>query len=430
MEPTFGLSLETDFIEVSGPDGFHRRYRWNHTALPKDMISDIKTHCDATPRIQVLPPPTESFVIRGQIKCPALITTSGMEHWLDLQGRYQNQIPSDYISYVDTHDRVFPVFERTSATGDILKPLELEELEALHSKFEMEKVETIAICFLHSTENNTNENQAYTFFKEKGYQVFKSCDWDNFKDEVVRWSQCLRTSFTASLLSEDLKVIEGLEGESSSLDVIGATDLAGSNELSFFPLLENWFKKSHLVQDFAYFGFDEFFYAIRSEAGPHVQKLKIQASSPVSHSIWGQAMVNVAIPGSSSILLSPSLRPNVFDVLILGAQAKDRPDIFDSFDFAKLQSRFQEILFSFSSSENSKTSSIIEDQTQLEKSVYSFILNEILLNRMGDQIHFAGPLASIVKRGIESLKPPFELELVENYAFFKSQLLSSGGNQD
>jgi N-methylhydantoinase A len=53
-----------------------------------------------------------------------------------------------------------PIDERTIHTGEILTPLNEADVHAAIGKFKQEKVEAVAICFLHSYINQTNEKRA------------------------------------------------------------------------------------------------------------------------------------------------------------------------------------------------------------------------------------------------------------------------------
>src|SRR5262249_43964737 len=53
-----------------------------------------------------------------------------------------------------------PVDERTRADGSVLRPVDAEEMRAIAEKLEAEKIESVAICFLHSFTNPANERAA------------------------------------------------------------------------------------------------------------------------------------------------------------------------------------------------------------------------------------------------------------------------------
>jgi len=86
------------------------------------------------------------------------------------------------------------VSERLDYKGDVLQPLDLGELQAVcRTLIDEQKVEAIAICFLHSYVNAAHEEQAAQWIREHYPQVPVSVS-----SELVReWREYERTSTTA-----------------------------------------------------------------------------------------------------------------------------------------------------------------------------------------------------------------------------------------
>jgi N-methylhydantoinase A len=68
----------------------------------------------------------------------------------------------------------FEVDERGSAAGEVLKPLEERQLEAIALRLEAERVESLAILFLHSYRNPQHEIAAKAFFQRRLPALFVS----------------------------------------------------------------------------------------------------------------------------------------------------------------------------------------------------------------------------------------------------------------
>jgi N-methylhydantoinase A len=83
----------------------------------------------------------------------ALITTRGFRDVLELR---RVRAPQMYNLFFDKPREVveralrFEIAERMSAAGEVLVPLDESEFPALIAKLETEKVESIAVCFLHA----------------------------------------------------------------------------------------------------------------------------------------------------------------------------------------------------------------------------------------------------------------------------------------
>ena len=68
----------------------------------------------------------------------------------------------------------FEVSERMNAAGEVLAPLDEAELEAIATRLEAERVEAIAILFLHSYRSPDHELAAQRFFRRRCPGMFVS----------------------------------------------------------------------------------------------------------------------------------------------------------------------------------------------------------------------------------------------------------------
>ena len=100
----------------------------------------------------------------------ALITTKGFEdvlelmrgdreHHYDLQWRKPRPLIPRYLR--------FGVEERVNYRGEILKPVDTSSLEEVIEILEKEKVESLAICTLHSFMNDENEKKIKSFLESR-----------------------------------------------------------------------------------------------------------------------------------------------------------------------------------------------------------------------------------------------------------------------
>ena len=103
-----------------------------------------------------------------------LITTSGFEDIIEI-GRQNRDILYDLKyqrpkSIVDKQNR-FGIRERMNQNGDILVHLSKTELKKILLKLKRNKVESLAICLLHSYANNKHELEISNFFIKEGFAV-------------------------------------------------------------------------------------------------------------------------------------------------------------------------------------------------------------------------------------------------------------------
>ncbi|MET0680388.1 MAG: hydantoinase/oxoprolinase family protein, partial [Burkholderiales bacterium] len=107
----------------------------------------------------------------------ALVTTRGFRDVYEI-GRINR--PEAYNLFFRKHRPLveralrFEVNERVSAAGDVLAPLDESELEAIAVRLDAERVQALAILFLHSYRNPDPELAAQRFFRRRLPGVFVS----------------------------------------------------------------------------------------------------------------------------------------------------------------------------------------------------------------------------------------------------------------
>lgn len=125
----------------------------------------------------------------------ALITTKGFRDVLEIARgnrpdlfnvRYEKPIP-----FVERYLRK-EVNERLNAKGEVLAPLNTDELLTIIEELKKEQVEAIAVVYLHSYLNPDHERQTKEFIESQWPEVFVSASY-----EVTReWREYERTSST------------------------------------------------------------------------------------------------------------------------------------------------------------------------------------------------------------------------------------------
>jgi len=99
----------------------------------------------------------------------ALVTTKGFRDVLELR---RVRAPQMYDLFWDKPKSLverylrFEIQERMSAAGEVLLPLDEQELWQLKEKLEREKVESVAVCFLHSYAFPQHENRVGEFLRK------------------------------------------------------------------------------------------------------------------------------------------------------------------------------------------------------------------------------------------------------------------------
>jgi N-methylhydantoinase A len=112
-------------------------------------------------------------LLTGKIAKTGLITTKGFRDIIEVRRGYKNIRTSRFNVFVPPYKPLvprylrIPVEERTLDTGEILKSLKEEDVYAAIKKFKEEKVEAVAICFLHSHINPAHEKRALEICREE-----------------------------------------------------------------------------------------------------------------------------------------------------------------------------------------------------------------------------------------------------------------------
>lgn len=148
----------------------------------------------------------------------AQITTAGFEHWLAMnQETHAGALHGQKyrLEFLASQENVFGIRERVSESGEILQPLQIQELELIHGKLKLLGIQRVCINFLHSTKNPQHLSQAHQYFQELGYEVFseKNIRSDNATTECERWRKnvlnaCLWGTFQ-DIQDEIKKSLEG-----------------------------------------------------------------------------------------------------------------------------------------------------------------------------------------------------------------------------
>jgi N-methylhydantoinase A len=147
----------------------------------------------------------------------ALVTTQGFRDIYEI-GRINR--PEAYHLFFKKHrpliDRAlrFEVSERLYASGEVLRPLRLEELEAIAQQVEQQQVEALAIMFMHSYRNADHELAAKRFFQQRLPHLYITASHELSQEyrEYERTSTVAANAYIGPRVSSYLKeIVQHLE---------------------------------------------------------------------------------------------------------------------------------------------------------------------------------------------------------------------------
>ena len=105
-------------------------------------------------------------LLTGKIAKVGILATEGFRDTIQVRRGYKNIRESMFNVFVPPYSALVPRFlrlgirERTLYTGEIFTPLHEDDVHAAIAKLKAEKVEAVAICFLHSYINPEHERRA------------------------------------------------------------------------------------------------------------------------------------------------------------------------------------------------------------------------------------------------------------------------------
>src|SRR3990170_2219058 len=140
-------------------------------------------------------------LLTGKIAKVGLMATRGFRDTIEIRRGYKNLRTSRFNVFVPPYKPLvprylrLPVEERIDYTGEVLKPLKEDDVHAATRKFKEEKIEAVAICFLHSYVNPAHEKRALEICRKELPGVYVTAshevlpvyrEYERFSTTVVR----------------------------------------------------------------------------------------------------------------------------------------------------------------------------------------------------------------------------------------------------
>jgi N-methylhydantoinase A len=151
-------------------------------------------------------------LVQRKLARSALITTEGFRDIIEMRRALKIDTKSMYEAFIPPYSPIVPRFlrftvdESTSVSGEVVKPLDEDELTAVIEKIKQEEVEAVAISFINAYINAENEKRAARICREKLPGIFVQYSTEILPQigEYTRTSTCVVSASVGPVVKQYL----------------------------------------------------------------------------------------------------------------------------------------------------------------------------------------------------------------------------------
>ena len=152
-------------------------------------------------------------VLENNLSRTALVTTEGFRDVLEIGRHFRPDmydLLQDKLQPIIPRERRFCISERTTSDGEIIQELELGAMDRLCEEISDRKYEAVAICFLNSYVNPSNEATVRDWLRQRLPGIYVSASFDVCREirEFERMSTVALNAAAMPLVAEYLSEIE------------------------------------------------------------------------------------------------------------------------------------------------------------------------------------------------------------------------------
>lgn len=181
---------------------------------------------------------TNALITRNLARA-AMITTKGFRDIIEMRRCLKIETKSMYEALIPPYEPIVPrhlrvtVDEETRYTGEVVKPVDTDELSSVIEKLKTEGVQALAVCFINSYANAENERRVAEICRDALGDVFVtySADIVPKMGEYERQSTCVISAAVGPVVTEYIKGLDRRlrdEGFTGQLLVMQANQLMQS----------------------------------------------------------------------------------------------------------------------------------------------------------------------------------------------------------
>jgi N-methylhydantoinase A len=158
---------------------------------------------------------TNALVTRNVART-AMITTKGFRDIIEMRRALKIETRSMYEAFIPPYEPIIPrylrftVDEETLYTGEIVRPLNENELADIIERIKKEEVKAVALCFINSYANPENEIRAAQICQQELQDVFVTYSSDILPKmgEYERESTCVMSASVGPVVSRYMTSLE------------------------------------------------------------------------------------------------------------------------------------------------------------------------------------------------------------------------------
>lgn len=178
-------------------------------------------------------------LVQRKLSRTALITSKGFRDIIEMRRSLKIETKSMYDAFIPPYEPLIPRYlrftidEKTKSSGEIVRPINEDELQNVIERIKNEGVEAISICFINSYANPANEIKAAEICKQslKGVFVSYSSDILPKMGEYERESTCVINASVGPIVEKYLTNLEAKlrdSGYSNQLLIVQASQFVQS----------------------------------------------------------------------------------------------------------------------------------------------------------------------------------------------------------
>jgi N-methylhydantoinase A len=233
-----GIDIGGTFTDVIAYESLSKNVRI--LKIPSTPLSPERAVIDALKSLGIAPEnialithastvATNALLTKVGLAKSALITNRGFRDVLEIGRQRRSEIYD--LNYKRPPPLImrklrFAISGRISADGEEIEPLNFDEMKRLRARLYKEKVDSVAISFINSYRNNSQEFKVKDYLKDVTEYIFTSHEVDPEFREYERTSTTTVNAVLAPLIS---KYLRNLEGDLISIGIKSPFYMMGSN---------------------------------------------------------------------------------------------------------------------------------------------------------------------------------------------------------